>query len=77
ADIEVNREVAADAAVYHTVSDPAPLASQLNRLLTDSALRTRLATVGRERSRRFTWERAAQQTLAVLQATVQERSAVD
>ncbi|HEX3246252.1 MAG TPA: glycosyltransferase family 1 protein, partial [Chloroflexota bacterium] len=47
ADIEVNREVAADAAVYHTVSDPAPLASQLNRLLTDSALRTRLATVGR------------------------------
>jgi glycosyltransferase involved in cell wall biosynthesis len=73
----VNREVAADAAVYHTVSDPASLASQLNRLLTDSALRTRLATVGRERSRQFTWERAAQQTLAVLQATVQERSAVD
>jgi glycosyltransferase involved in cell wall biosynthesis len=68
ADIEVNREVAADAAVYHAVSDPAPLADQLTRVLEDGSLRDRLSSVGRQRSRQFTWERAARQTLDVLQS---------
>jgi glycosyltransferase involved in cell wall biosynthesis len=68
ADIEVNREVAADAAIYHAVSDPASLADRLTRVLEDGSLRDQLSSAGRQRSRQFTWERAARQTLDVLQS---------
>ena len=67
ADIEVNREVAADAAVYHAVSNPESLAAQLIRVLEDRELREQLATIGRQRSKQFTWDRAAKLTLAALQ----------
>jgi glycosyltransferase involved in cell wall biosynthesis len=70
ADIEVNREVAADAAVYHAVSSPESLAYQLIRTLNNRALREKLATIGRQRSHQFTWDRAAKQTLAALQKAV-------
>jgi glycosyltransferase involved in cell wall biosynthesis len=67
ADIEVNREVAADAAVYHAVSNPESLAAQLIRVLEDRELREQLAMIGRQRSQQFTWDRAAKLTLAALQ----------
>ncbi|MFN0073163.1 MAG: glycosyltransferase family 4 protein [Chloroflexota bacterium] len=68
ADIEVNREVAADAAVYHRPSDPEALADRILHVLDDSSLARRLAETGRERAQQFTWERAARQTLAALEA---------
>jgi glycosyltransferase involved in cell wall biosynthesis len=67
ADIEVNREVAADAALYHAVSNPESLATQLIRILEDRELSEQLAKVGRRRSQQFTWDRAARKTLAALQ----------
>jgi glycosyltransferase involved in cell wall biosynthesis len=69
ADIAVNREVAADAAVYHVVSDPDSLAAQISRVLDEPDLRRTLTEAGRDRSQQFTWERAARQTLAAIEAT--------
>jgi glycosyltransferase involved in cell wall biosynthesis len=69
ADIPVNREVAADAAVYHAVSDVDSLAAQISRVLDEPDLRTQLTEAGRDRSQQFTWERAARMTLAAIEAT--------
>jgi glycosyltransferase involved in cell wall biosynthesis len=67
ADTEVNREVAEESAVYHAVSDPESLATQLGRVLGDAELGSRLAASGRKRSKQFTWHRAARQTLTALE----------
>ena len=69
ADIAVNREVAADAAVYHAVSDADSLAAQISRVLDEPDLRRTLTKAGRDRSQQFTWERAARETLAAIEAT--------
>jgi glycosyltransferase involved in cell wall biosynthesis len=57
-------EVAGDAALLFEPSDQHAIASAIVRLLDDEALRARLISLGHERVRRFTWERAAQLTLA-------------
>jgi glycosyltransferase involved in cell wall biosynthesis len=63
-DIEVHREVAADAALYFEPRDPGSIAAALGRLLADEPLRLRLAEAGRGRVPHFSWARAAQATLA-------------
>jgi len=65
-DIPPLREVAGDAALYFDPLDEAALANALDRITVDADLRARLAKVGPERARPFTWERAAEQTLHVL-----------
>lgn len=59
-------EVAGDAALLVDPLDTHALACALNRILTDGALRDELRDKGLARSRRFTWEKTAKDTLSVL-----------
>ena len=65
-DIPPLREVAGNAALFFDPLDEDSIASGIERVMSDSALRERLAHAGRERARDFTWQRSAQQTLDVL-----------
>lgn len=65
-DIPPLHEVAGDAALFFDPLSEDDLFSALDRIVTDEPLRTRLAQAGPRRARQFTWERAAEQTLAVL-----------
>ncbi len=58
-------EVAGDAAVLVNPEDAEELADAIFRVLEDSVLRARLKERGFERAKQFTWERAAQRTVAV------------
>jgi glycosyltransferase involved in cell wall biosynthesis len=58
-------EVAGDAALLVNPFDTGALAAALHDLTADEELRTRLAILGTERARRFTWESAIQQTWQV------------
>lgn len=65
-DIPPLREVAGDAVLYFDPLTEGDIASAIERVMTDASLQERLATVGRERARPFTWERCAEQTLKIL-----------
>jgi alpha-1,3-rhamnosyl/mannosyltransferase len=58
-------EVAGDAALLFDPTSEGEIAAALTRLLTDEALRGRLAERGRAQARAFTWERTAAETLGV------------
>jgi glycosyltransferase involved in cell wall biosynthesis len=60
-------DVLGDAALYFIPSVPGELSEQMIRLSRDESLRRDLQTRARARAAVFTWERAARQTLAVLQ----------
>lgn len=60
-------EVLGDAALFFAPESPLELAEHLGRVSTDDDLRRELAARGRARAARFTWERAAAETLAVLE----------
>jgi len=64
-DIPVLREVGGDAAVYVPPQQPAAWADAIEELLGDGELRAELARRGRDRSRRFSWQRTAADTAAV------------
>lgn len=64
-DIPVHREVFADAVQLFPVGDPEALASALVNLWGDSELRRTLKQRGLALAARFTWERAAQEHLAL------------
>ena len=68
ADIPPLREVAGNAALFFDPSDESAIADAIERVMTDSALREKLAQAGPERAQPFTWERCAQRTLDVLLA---------
>jgi glycosyltransferase involved in cell wall biosynthesis len=57
-------EVAGDAALLFDPAEPAAIARAIERLLGDQGLARTLAEKGRHQAARFTWERAAQGTLA-------------
>jgi glycosyltransferase involved in cell wall biosynthesis len=59
-------EVAGEAALLVDPEDTPGLAAAIGRVLQDAALRKSLAAQGLEQVRKFSWERAAQETLAVL-----------
>lgn len=63
-------EVGGDAAVYFDPYDVDSIASTIDRLLGDADERIRLATLGRERAREFSWRRAAEQTVAAYEAVL-------
>ena len=60
-------EIAAGNALEVDAEDVASIASGMERLLTDGRLRTTLAAQARVRAAEFTWQRAAGQTLAILE----------
>jgi len=59
-------EIGSDAALYFEPRDSRALESQMERVLTDGALRTQLSAAGIARAAQFRWDIAAEQTLAVL-----------
>jgi glycosyltransferase involved in cell wall biosynthesis len=59
-------EIGGDAALYFSPRDSRGLESQMERVLTDAALRAQLSTAGIARAAQFRWDVAAEQTLAVL-----------
>lgn len=62
-------EVVGDAALLVDPNNDEELAVALQRLLSDEALRDALRTKGLARARTFSWERAAEETLAVYRHT--------
>jgi glycosyltransferase involved in cell wall biosynthesis len=65
-------EAGGAAAVYFDPRDPAALAAQLDALLGDPAARARVAAAGPEQSRRFSWEQAGRDLLAVYERALAE-----
>ncbi|MCB9161733.1 MAG: glycosyltransferase family 4 protein [Caldilineaceae bacterium] len=65
-------EIAGDAALLVDPTDVDAIAQAMLRLATDEALRTRLIAAGHENVQRFSWEKAAQETLVVLERAAQE-----
>jgi glycosyltransferase involved in cell wall biosynthesis len=63
ADASALPEVAGDAALYFDPRDPRSMATTITRLLDDGELRARLVELGRVRTRAFTWQRTAEETL--------------
>ncbi|MGH7762366.1 MAG: glycosyltransferase family 4 protein [Candidatus Dormibacteraceae bacterium] len=59
-------ELAAGAAIAVEAEDVDAIAGALERLLSDGKLRQKLGDEGKHRAADFTWDRAAEQTLAVL-----------
>jgi glycosyltransferase involved in cell wall biosynthesis len=59
-------EIGGDAALYFDPRDSRALEIEMERVLTDPALRAQLAEAGIARAAQFRWDVAAEQTLAVL-----------
>jgi glycosyltransferase involved in cell wall biosynthesis len=58
-------EVGGDAPLYFDPQVPAELATEIHRLLDDSALAAQITQRGRERVHQFSWQKAASATIAV------------
>jgi glycosyltransferase involved in cell wall biosynthesis len=58
--------VAGDAALLVDPADSAAIAAGMARLATEAALRAELRARGLARAAQFTWNRCAEETLAVL-----------
>jgi glycosyltransferase involved in cell wall biosynthesis len=68
------KELADGAAVLVDPEDVGSIAGGIRQTLEDGALRERLIAAGRERSRQFTWDRSARDTLAVLESVGSRRA---
>ncbi len=68
-------EVVGDAALLIDPNNDEELAVALHRVLTDETLRASLREKGLARARTFSWERTAEETLAVYQRTFQPAGA--
>lgn len=67
-------EIAGDAALLVDPLDEAALAQAMLRLSRDDSLREQLIAAGYENLKRFSWEKAAAETLAVLEEAAASRS---
>ena len=59
------REICGEAADYFDPYDPASICESMRRVIENDAYRQRLVSLGLERVRRFTWDRAARETLSI------------
>jgi glycosyltransferase involved in cell wall biosynthesis len=59
-------EVCGDAALYADADDPQQLAAAVRRIMCEEGLADQLRQKGRERARRWSWERAVDKTLAAV-----------
>ena len=66
-------EVAGDAAILVDPTDVDAIADAMLRLSSDEALRQQLIVAGRANVARFSWQKAARETLAVLLKAAQQR----
>ena len=65
-------EVAGDAALLVDPNDVEAIANAMLQLSQDEALRRKLIAAGYENLKRFSWEKAARETLSVLEETSKE-----
>lgn len=65
-------EVAGDAALLVDPLDVDAIADAMYRLVTDASLRAELARRGLENVKRFSWEKCARETLAILESVAQK-----
>lgn len=65
-------EVLGDAGLYFDPEDVSSIAESLRVLLQDKSLRERLGGIARERARRFTWRRCAEETWSFLARAIEE-----
>ncbi len=72
-DIAISREVAGDAARYVDPHDTGAMIRALEELLSDEALRRRLAERARRRAGEFSWEECARRHLALFDEVAEER----
>jgi alpha-1,3-rhamnosyl/mannosyltransferase len=75
-DLPVLRELGGDAALYAPALDEETWAERVEELLSDGELAERLAAAGRERAARFTWERAAEEHVAVFREAAESSGAI-
>jgi glycosyltransferase involved in cell wall biosynthesis len=73
-DTEVAREIYGPAAEYVARPEPTLIASALDRVLADNAVRSRLLDAGHAQVQRYSWRDCAQRTLDVLLKTGQPNS---
>lgn len=66
------REVCGDAALFADPRNPDAFADRIANVLSDPALARDLRQRGRERAQHFSWERNAQQTVAVYQKVLED-----
>lgn len=66
-------EVVGDAALLIDPRDPSDIANAIARVLTDQHLRDELRAKGFAQAAKFSWERAARETLAVYQRVMERR----
>jgi glycosyltransferase involved in cell wall biosynthesis len=67
-------EVVGDAAYLAAGTDADALANAMARVLNDSELARRLRASGRARAERFSWQRAAQQTVALYRSVMEQNA---
>lgn len=66
-------EAGGDAALYVDPEDVADIAKKIKRLLSDKALRKEMIEKGKKQVAKFSWEKTARETLAVLQDVAEEK----
>jgi len=67
-------EIYGDAAHYFNPTDVGDMVTKIGQVLTDSVLRTRLIQNGALRAAMYSWERMAEQTLAVYESALATQS---
>jgi glycosyltransferase involved in cell wall biosynthesis len=72
--IEPLKSVAGSAALLFDPSDEATILDAMVRITSDGELRVRLSTAGPARASQFSWRKAAEQTLDLLQEAAGQRS---
>jgi alpha-1,3-rhamnosyl/mannosyltransferase len=65
-DTPVAREAYGDAAIYVAAPDPDEVGAALVRVLTDEAWRRERSAAGLRQAARYSWDRAARETLDAL-----------
>jgi glycosyltransferase involved in cell wall biosynthesis len=65
-------EVCGDAALYCDPHDPKDIAEKIKQLVENPSLQESLRQKGLEQAKRFTWEKCAQETLAVIQKVLEQ-----
>ena len=66
-------EVAGDAALLVDPHDVDAIAEAMYRIVTDKELAAELSRRGRENVKRFSWEKCARETLAVLESVAKRK----
>jgi glycosyltransferase involved in cell wall biosynthesis len=77
ADVPLDREMCADAAVYYSAQNPAALAQAIIEVTGDAALREALRDAGRSRAHLFSWEKHVDDVMSVVREVAAKTSSAN